>query len=219
MTRAILPARAEWLLAGLTDRALSHRVRAPSLDGGGEDDDADTGADTTTVHISAVLELPVVPARLPGAACSLMYQYGLELEAPFEDPRRIFWSQTLRPRAGGLAQPLPSVSQLANRQKGAHFLSDLLLAHAFPHHTIILHLTHIWSCGESDVIEHDDILALATAVYSSNYVSPQHRYPRTLPELLTAVAGLLTGQKPDDAPVLCHARTIQQVTDIEFRML
>ena len=51
MTRANLPdpfARAEWLLAGLTDTALSHYVRAPPLDGGGDDDDADTGTDTTT---------------------------------------------------------------------------------------------------------------------------------------------------------------------------
>ena len=51
MTRAILPnpsARAEWLLANLIDRAVSHRVRAPPLDGRSDDDDADTGTDTTT---------------------------------------------------------------------------------------------------------------------------------------------------------------------------
>ena len=44
MTRAVLPdppARAEWLLAGLMDKALSHWVRAPPLDGADDDDDAD----------------------------------------------------------------------------------------------------------------------------------------------------------------------------------
>ena len=48
-TRAVLPrtsARAEWLLASLTNRATSHWVRARLLDGG-DDDDADTGTDTT----------------------------------------------------------------------------------------------------------------------------------------------------------------------------
>ena len=39
-------ARAEWFLAGFIDRALSHWVRAPPLDGGGDDDDADTGTNT-----------------------------------------------------------------------------------------------------------------------------------------------------------------------------
>ena len=50
MTRAVLPnpsARAEWLLAGLIDRALNHLGRALPLDGGNDDDDgADTGTDT-----------------------------------------------------------------------------------------------------------------------------------------------------------------------------
>ena len=51
MTWAVLAnpsARAEWLLAGLTDRALSHWVRAPPLDGEGDHEDADTRTDTTT---------------------------------------------------------------------------------------------------------------------------------------------------------------------------
>ena len=51
MTRSVPPyppAPAEWLLAGLTDRALSHRVRAPPLDGERRGDgDADTGTHTT----------------------------------------------------------------------------------------------------------------------------------------------------------------------------
>ena len=78
---AILPnpsARAEWLVAGPIDKALSHYVRAPPLDAGGDDEDADTGTDTatsdddsgdiaslhlSTIHITAALKLPVVPAR------------------------------------------------------------------------------------------------------------------------------------------------------------
>ena len=51
------------------------------------------------------------------------------------------------------------------------------------------------------------------------HLSLQQRYPRTLPELLTAVAAPLTRQQPDDAPVLHNACAIQQVTHVEFRML
>ena len=49
MTRAVFPkpsARAEWLFAGLIDRAVNHWARAHPLDGGDGDDDADTGRDT-----------------------------------------------------------------------------------------------------------------------------------------------------------------------------
>ena len=103
-------------------------------------------------------------------------------------------------------------------------MSDLVVAYAFPPHTSgftiqILDLTHIWSGSDSDVIEHDDILALAAAVYMiiKLHLSPQQRYPRTLPELLTAVAELLTRQQPDDIPVLLHnASTIQQISHIEI---
>ena len=49
MTRTVQPnrpARALWLLAGLIDRATSHWFRTFPLDGG-DDEDADTGTDTT----------------------------------------------------------------------------------------------------------------------------------------------------------------------------
>ena len=49
MTRAVLPnasAREQRLLAGLTDRATNDLARTPHLDGR-EDEDADTGTDTT----------------------------------------------------------------------------------------------------------------------------------------------------------------------------
>ena len=48
---------------------------------------------------------------------------------------------------------------------------------------------------------------------------PQQRYPRTLPELLTAVAELLTRHQPHDVPGLRIARTVQQVTRAEFHIL
>ena len=80
------------------DKALSQRVRAPPLDAGGDDDDADTGTDTTTpddgiediashttIYISAALKLLIVPARSFGCACSPMHRHVLELEALFED--------------------------------------------------------------------------------------------------------------------------------------
>ena len=125
-----------------------------------------------------------------------------------------------------LVQPLPSALQMANRQKGAHFLSDLVVAHALPPHISgftlqILDLIHIWSGSDSDVLELDDILGLAAAVYVfiKRNLSSLQRYPRTLSELLTAVAELLTRQQPDDVPVLHYAGTVQQVTHIEVWVL
>ena len=41
----------------------------------------------------------------------------------------------------------------------------------------------------------------------------------THPELLAAVAALLTRQQVDDVPILCNVCTIQQVTHVVFRML
>ena len=48
---------------------------------------------------------------------------------------------------------------------------------------------------------------------------PQQRYPRTLPELLTAVAKLLTWHQLHDVPALREARKVQQVTRAEFHFL
>ena len=126
----------------------------------------------------------------PGACCSL------------RKPRRMLWSHNRLPRPQAviyerraLFQPLPSALQFASRHRCAFFLSDLVVAHAFPPHTSgfalqILDLSHIWSASDSDVIEPDDIL----------HLSLQQRYPLTLPELLTAVAELLKRQQPDDGP-------------------
>ena len=48
---------------------------------------------------------------------------------------------------------------------------------------------------------------------------PQQRYTRTLPEVLTAVAELLTRHQPLDTPALHTARTVHQVTRVEFHIL
>ena len=121
-----------------------------------------------------------------------MYRHFLELEALFEDHGvcsgviidslaldRVLYEQRT------LAEPLPSALQLVNRQKEVHFLSGLAVAYAVPPHTSeftlqIPDLTHIWSGSNSHVIELDDILALAAAVYMciTLHLSLQQRYPR-----------------------------------------
>ena len=72
---------------------------------------------------------------------------------------------------------LPPASQLAHKQKGAHFLTDPVAAYNFPPHStgFALHRTHVWSASDTDVIEPDDILALAAAVYMivKLFLSPQ----------------------------------------------
>ena len=78
-----------------------------------------------------------------------------------------------------------------------------------------------WSDSDADVIEVDDIFALGAAVYMFVMInlSLLHSYRRTLPELLTEVAELLTRHQPNDFPVWYTARIIQQVTRVEFRIL
>ena len=100
----------------------------------------------------------------------------------------------------------------------AHYLSDLAFACAFPPITgelalQVFDLPHIWSSSVSNVIEPGDVLAVAAAVFMfiKLHLSPQQRYPRTLPELLTAVAALLTRRQPNDAAVLHNAHTIAHV--------
>ena len=71
MLRAVLPyssARAEWLLAGITDRALGRWACAPPLDGEGDqdagsaipDDDNDFDDIASTILITAALKPLVV---------------------------------------------------------------------------------------------------------------------------------------------------------------
>ena len=71
---------------------------------------------------------------------------------------------------------------------------------------------HILSGSYSDVIELDDILALAAVnMFIKLHLSPQQRYARALPELLRSFSVQLTRQP--------HAYTIQRVAHIQFRML
>ena len=107
-----------------------------------------------------------------------------------------------------------------------HERSDLAAACAFPPHvcgfTLQIDLTHSWSDNDAEVILLGDILALAAAVFMfmKLHPLPQQRYLPTLPELLTAVAELLTRQQNTDAPVLyIAARNIQQVSCVEFQIL
>ena len=72
----------------------------------------------------------------------MMYEHALELEVLFEDHgvrsctitdsldlERVVCEQR------ALAQPLPTALQLADRQRGVHFLLDLTITHAFPGNT------------------------------------------------------------------------------------
>ena len=110
-------------------------------------------------------------------------------------------------RRCALVQPPPSALQLGNRRKNARLLTDL---------------AHTWSDRGNNDIDLSDILALAAAVYmfiKLDLSLPQQLYPRAHPELLSAVAELLTWHQPHDAPVLHTARTVQQVTRAEFHIL
>ena len=110
MTRAVLPntlAVEEWFLAGSIDRALSHWVRAPPLDGGDDDDDADT---VNTSFLSRFNNLPFCSSQTSGR-CSLAPHGGCLLSdvsarfgtrSSLRKLRRMFWRhhRIPRPRAG-----------------------------------------------------------------------------------------------------------------------
>ena len=143
-----------------------------------------------------------------------------ELEALFEDHgpfSAVITDSLALERVLALAQPLPAALQLANRQKEVHFLSDLVVALAIPPRISgftfpVLDLAHVWFGSDSDVIEPDDIPALAAVfMFIKLHFSPKRRYPRALPEQPTASEAQLTRQQPGDVPVLHNAFTIQQV--------
>ena len=104
-----------------------------------------------------------------------------------------------------LVQPLPSVLQLANRQKGVHFLSDLVVACAFPPDSSGFTLQILDIFGLAAILVS---LSLMTSLpwpppftCSSKKFSHRSRgIHGTLPELLAAVAEQLTRQEPDDVP-------------------
>ena len=153
-----------------------------------------------------------------------MYRCGLELEILFEDHGLCseviadflaLESAIYERRA--LIQPLPSASESANRQRSAHFLSDLAVSSAFHPHSSefslqVLDLTHVWSHSDSDVIELDDILASAVYMFIKLTLSPQQTYPRRLPRIAYCCSWLLTRQQLDDVPVLRSTSTTQRTT-------
>ena len=81
-------------------------------------------------------------------------------------------------------------------------------------------LAHTWSDKGDNDIDLSDILALVADVYMFIKLDPawpqQPRFFRALPELITAVAELLTKHQPHNAPALHSARTVQQVTHADF---
>ena len=122
-----------------------------------------------------------------------------------------------------LGQPPLSVPQRTNRQNVRSLLDRPGCRRRSPHQTggftlQQLDLAHTWS-ERSDT----DILALAAAVYMFTKMDDgwarQPRYPRALPELLTAGAELLTRYQRHNSPVLHSAGTVQQVTRAEFHIL
>ena len=124
-----------------------------------------------------------------------------------------------------LAQPLPCLTVGQWTKKGAKFLFDLLVACAFPPHTSgSVHCKSLtWhTFGLAATLTSWSLMTSLPwpppSTRSSNFfLSPQQRYPRTLPELLTAVAEI-PRQQPGDAPVHHDACTIQQVTRIELQL-
>ena len=82
-------------------------------------------------------------------------------------------------------------------------------------------LTQIWSKEVTGTIEYDDLLAMAAVVcfHIKPHFTPQQRYIRSLPELLTALAAPLFRRQPDDVQELHNGHTIQQVVHREFRIL
>ena len=91
---------------GLIDRALSHWVRAPPLDGEEAMSVTQSQGQTLPYQMMTMKTSPLSPvnnphhrstqtsgrARLPrlGATCSLTYQHALELGSPLRRPRRMF---------------------------------------------------------------------------------------------------------------------------------
>ena len=125
------------------------------------------------------------------------------------------------------AQPAPSALQRFSRRKCAFLLGDLAATADLPPHSAhfsqqLLDLTHRWWTEREDPdIDITDVHPLAAAVYS-HIMLRSARYPdparfqlpdtpleaRSLTDLLAAVAALLAGRQPHNAPLLHSARTV-----------
>ena len=177
----------------------------------------------STIRTTAAIKLLVVLARSPGAAGSHMYQGDLQNDVLFEDhgvcPGVIADSLALE-RAFYRRCAWSAISFSWSTGEGV-LASCLILPPPMPSRLTFLDLTHSWSDIYAEVIMLDDILALSAAVYMliKLHLLSQQREPRTLPELLTAAAELLTRHQSDDVAVHHTARTIWQVTRVEFGIL
>ena len=161
MTRAVLPnpsARAEWLFAGVIDRALNHWGHVPPLDGGmGDNDHADSETDTAIPDdddqdIASLASQPPVSVQPSSlqlcppfpegqfASVFLMFPGDLVLDTLFEDNgvscMNIEDLLTLERAVYQQCTPgqLPlSDRQRFNTQKCVRFLQDLVAAAVLRH--------------------------------------------------------------------------------------
>ena len=132
MSRAVFPnpsARANALLAGLIDRALSHWVWACPLDGGDDDDDADAGTDTATLDVDDVDDdIASVASQQTTSLQLVVPARSLQIPSPS--------SEQFTGRSA-LMQPTSSALKLANRRKSARFLTDFAAVCALSLHTSV----------------------------------------------------------------------------------
>ena len=143
---------------------------------------------TTTSPPSPASKLqPSSPQTCDSHAQLLRHQHALELEGLCEDH--------------GVRSCTITNSHFGSTATGKEAFSFFSISQslpALPAHTSefalqVVDLTEIWSNEITGNIENDDLLAMAVAVYLhiKLHFTPQQRYPRSLPELLTAFAALL----------------------------
>ena len=118
-------------------------------------------------------------------------------------------------RRCALVQPPPSALQLAHRRKNGRLLTDLVAVFALPPPTSgsalkVLDLAHTWA-------DRGDLGGCRLHVHQVQFSGAAATYSRTLPELLTAIAELLTRHQPHDTPALHTSRT--EVTRAQFHFL
>ena len=161
MTRAVLPnpsARAEWLLAGIIGRDLSHWAQAPPLTMTVTPTQEQTPPYLMTMMMTTSPPSPVdnprhcsiqtfgrAPSRPWGCLLFLMFQGDLELQSVFDDrgvcSEVITDCRALQHAIYGwcaLFQLSPSALQLANRRESSRLLCDLIVVFCPPtsHHRV-----------------------------------------------------------------------------------
>ena len=195
MALAVFPnpsARAEWLFAGIIDRALHHWERVPALDGGLGDRDLDDlepdtaipDDDDDIVSFASLAHESVLPSSLcfywfeqdlhPG---TLWPCCNLHLENSFEDngvsgqlvlDKLAFVSDVLhRCFPAALA---PTELQRFNKRSSACVVGELVGTADLPQHSVFLSLQILdltrrqWSDSQGNGVDDNDIFSLAAAV-------------------------------------------------------